>query len=166
MGLCGLSGTTGKFETEALNRFQNKHFQEAGYPMLTVLGWETGSSLTLCSPQEVWSRSICGEVFPLHFYYVWQWWQRSIHWTKWLMHALSHPGLLLLFFETSGVKGSHAENMPLAGLNGQSPNCPRIPACQSHRGEATRSKKNNSNWTFILCSGVGRVSWERPACLQ
>lgn len=98
-GIIWPNGMMGKFEVDAFNCFQNKHFQEAGSHVPPVQDWETGSSLTLCSPQEVWSRSICGEVFPLHFYYVWQWWQRTIHRMKWLMHTLSHSNTLLLFFE-------------------------------------------------------------------
>lgn len=89
----------GKFEVDAFNCFQNKHFQEAGNPAPLVGEWETGSSLTLGSPQEVWSGSICGEVFSLHVYYGWQRWQRPIHWTRWLMHTLSHSNTGLRFLE-------------------------------------------------------------------
>lgn len=135
-GLYGQNRLMGKFEVDAFNCFQNKPFQEAGKPVPLGGEWETGSSPTLGSPQEVWSRSICGEVFSLHVYYVWQRWQRPIHRTRCLMHSLSLLQHRAAISRTSCVRGSHAESMPLGVLNGQSPNCPRISARQSRGGEA------------------------------
>lgn len=61
-------------------------------------------------------------------------------------------------FRTSRVKGSHAESMQLGVLNGQSPNCPRIPACQSHRGE-TNSTKWKEQWQLMLRVQDSVVKW-------
>lgn len=155
-GLYGQSGPMGKFEVDAFNSFQNKHFQEAGKPVPLGGEWETGSSLTLGSPQEVWSRSIRGEVFSLHVYYVWQRWQRPIHGTRWLMRTLSHSNTRLRFreppeWEVVMRKACHwgfwvARAQTAHGFQ-------LVRAAEEML--ATLSGKNNTGWGFVfrnLCS--------------
>lgn len=48
---------------------------------------EQGIGLLLYSQPELGSRSMHGWVFLLHFYYVWQWWQCSVHCIKWQMRT-------------------------------------------------------------------------------